>query len=123
MFITPFNITKNTKILMTQYKIMHRIIAVNLNLKKWKGIDYSTCELCDKEDTIEHFIYECKNTKNLWLSILTWWENAFEFTIPITIMEIIFGVPNENDNEHINFLNAMILYPKHYSIHFKEKKQ
>jgi hypothetical protein len=33
--------------------------------------------------------------KKLWLSIFAWWKTAFEFSIPITLMEIIVGVPNE----------------------------
>ena len=72
-------------------------------------IDYSTCDMCDNEDTIEYFIYECADSQKLWLSIFKWWKTAFEFSVPISIMRIIFGVPNENANEHLNFLNTVIL--------------
>ena len=37
IYETLFKLTKNSKVLMTQYKIIHRILAVNHNLKKWKN--------------------------------------------------------------------------------------
>ena len=70
IYETPFQITKNVKVLMVQYKIINRILAVNHNLKKWKRIEISTCELFNNEDTIEHFLYECEYTQQLWKSIL-----------------------------------------------------
>jgi hypothetical protein len=42
----PFVLTKNSKVLMTQYKIINRILAVNYNLKIWKKTDRELCESC-----------------------------------------------------------------------------
>jgi hypothetical protein len=123
IYETPFKITKNVKILMVQYKLIHRILAVNHNLKKWKRIDDDQCEVCGKCDTLEHFIYECPDTLALWVSINNWWKNQFEFKIPITILEIIFGIPNENGDNDINLLNTMILVAKYYIYIAKKKKE
>ena len=82
IYETPFHLTKNSKVLMVQYKIIHHILAINRNLKKWGKTTSSECEYCGKEETIEHFIYECVNTNPLWNSINTWWKNAFDFLNP-----------------------------------------
>ena len=52
-----FLLTKNLQVLMVQYKLIHRILAVNHNLKKWEKIESDRCDSCDQVDTIEHFIY------------------------------------------------------------------
>jgi hypothetical protein len=117
----PTRLTKNSKVLMTQYKIIHRIIAVNHNLKKWKRIDSDKCLSCDKIDTIEHFIYECPNTLQFWNTIHTWWKSAFLFSIPITLLEVIFGIPNEINDNTINIYNLVILQAKHYIYTSKKK--
>jgi hypothetical protein len=123
IYETPFQLTKNTKILIVQYQIIHRTLAVNHNLKKWKITNDSTCNSCGNKDTIEHFIYHCTDTLKIWEAILKWWKSEFEFTIPITILEVIFGIPNERDDKHINLLNAVILHAKYYIYYAKKKEE
>jgi hypothetical protein len=100
---------------------MHRILAVNHNLKKWKRIDSDKCLFCDKIDTIVHFIYECPDTLQFWNSIYTWWKSVFLFSVPITHLEVIFGMPNENNDNTINIYNLVLLQAKHY-IYISKKK-
>ena len=99
---------------MVQYKLVHHILAVNHNLKKWKRINSSECELCGSQDSLEHFIYECPTAKALWQNIHSWWKTEFDFSIPISILEVIFSVPNEIIDKHLNLLNYMILHAKYY---------
>jgi exonuclease III len=114
IYETPFLLTKNTKVLNTQYKIINRILAVGCNLKKWKITTNDECKDCKSKDTIEHFISECPTTKQLWKSIQNWWKNLFLFAIKISSLEIIFGLPNENKDSMIHVYNFVILYAKHY---------
>jgi hypothetical protein len=123
IYSTPFQLTRNSKVLMVQYKLIHRILAVNHNLKKWKRIDSDICDFCNEIDTIDHFIYHCETSSKLWQSILLWWKNSFEFSIPITALEIIFGIPNENNDHEINLLNTIILYGKYYIYTLKKQKK
>jgi hypothetical protein len=123
IYETPSTLTKNSKVLMVQYKLIHRILAVNHNLKKWKIRDNSTCNLCGEEETIEHFIFHCSDTTTLWASIMKWWKTEFEFSIPITILEVLFGIPNERNDKYINLLNVIILYAKHYIYYAKKKEE
>ena len=72
---------------------------------------------------LEHFIYDCTNTLDLWNSIMNWWKNEFEFIIPIIKLEIIFGVPNENKDSYINQLNTIILFAKFCIYNTKKEKK
>jgi endonuclease/exonuclease/phosphatase family metal-dependent hydrolase len=123
IYETPFTLSKNSKVLMVQYKLIHRILAVNHNLKKWKRIDNSACKLCGDEDTIEHFIFHCPDSTILWTSIMKWWKSEFEFSIPISILEVLFGIPNEINDKHINLLNVVILHAKYYIYYAKKKEE
>jgi hypothetical protein len=123
IYETPFILSKNSKVLMVQYKLIHRILAVNHNLKKWKRIDNSTCNLCGDEETIEHFIFHCPDSTTLWASIMKWWKSEFEFSIPITILEVLFGIPNEINDKYINLLNVVILHAKYYIYYAKKKRR
>ena len=107
---------------MTQYKIIHRTLAVGSNLKNWKITDSDKCTECNNTDTIKHFIYECPNTLQLWSSIQGWWKNIFYFSIPISSLEIIFGLPNQNKDNTIHIYNLVILYAKHYIYVHKKGK-
>jgi hypothetical protein len=122
IYETPFKLTKNSKVLMIQYKIIHRILAVNHNLKKWEKKENETCEFCSEIDTIEHFLYQCPKTLKLWDSIQMWWKINFQFKIHISILEIIFGLPNEDNEKTINLYNYVILYAKYY-IYITKKKE
>ena len=114
IYSTPVQITKNTKVTMMQYKILHRILAVNRNLKKWKVTESDLCHYCNHIDTIDHFLFLCPNTTLFWQSVFTWWKSLFEFSLNLTVLEIIFGIPNVNEDIIINMYNMVILYAKYY---------
>ena len=86
-----------------------------------KITDSDECNEYKSKDTIEHFIFECPNTLQLWTSIHAWWKNIFHFSIQITSLETIFGLPNENKDNTIHIYNLVILYAKHY-IYINKKK-
>jgi hypothetical protein len=122
IYETPNSLTKNSKILMTQYKIINRILAVNYNLKMWGKSDTDLCTACSQVETIEHFIYECPKTLTLWNAIQLWWKAIFQFSIKLSVLEIIFGIPNENKDNTINIYNYVILHAKYY-IYISKKQQ
>jgi hypothetical protein len=91
---------------MVQFKTVHRILVTNHNLHKWK---------ITERDTITHFLYDCNQTFDLWQSIMKWTDGTFDLYIPLTSHEIIFGIPNENEEQIIEFYNCMIYnYKKTY---------
>jgi hypothetical protein len=89
MYILPFKVTKATYIQSLQYKIMYKIINCNSWLKKIKVKENAKCRFCDQDETVEHFFYQCIDTKKYWKSILNWWnhldlmyvEELFEYSV------------------------------------------
>ena len=56
----PFLTTKNTKLIMLQFKINHNIIYTKDKLKKVNLISNDVCHLCEREKhTIKHMLLKC----------------------------------------------------------------
>ena len=45
VYLLPFNVTKETEMMMFQYKITHRILPTNSLLHKMKKVDCLTCPI------------------------------------------------------------------------------
>ena len=89
---------------------------------KWKIITDASCDFCKELDTIEHYIVLCACVCTFWHSIITWWEGIFHIKIPFTKHELLFGIPNENEEIVINHYNFIILNAKYY-IYFNKRQQ
>jgi hypothetical protein len=105
-----------------EYKIIHQILAVNYNLKIWGKSENNLCAACNQTENIEHFIYDYPKTSSLWNTFQLWWKSVFHFSIMLSALEIIFGIPNENNDNSINVYNYVILYTKYY-IYITQKIQ
>ena len=55
-------------------------------------------------------------------TIQLWWKTVFHFSIKLCVLEIIFGIPNENKDNSINVYNYVILHTKYY-IYITKKQQ
>jgi tRNA U34 5-carboxymethylaminomethyl modifying enzyme MnmG/GidA len=58
----------------------------------------------------------------MWKAIQTWWKTIFHFSIELSILEILFGIPNENKDNAINIYNYVILHAKYY-IYISKKQE
>jgi hypothetical protein len=113
VYLGPYKIPTDAKIISFHHKITHRIIACGSNLKKWKIKDSDKCSVCEEEDTIEHHFVECRETMKFWKHIYNWWQSITETTIPIHTYEILFLYPNENEDiltNQFNFVLSQGLY-------------
>ena len=106
---------------MTQFKIVHRILATNYNLQKWEIKSKHTCEDSNEIDTVEHFLFECKTVKLIWRSIFKWVKQVLNITLSLDKYEILFGIPNETEDTFIKYYNYIILYTKYYIYCHKKK--
>lgn len=115
IYCMSFNITRETKLQSFQYKIIHRIIACNKWLHNIKIKLCSTCEFCECDDNIQHFLLFCTKTKEFWNHWFNWWENTSSIDISNcdhTAECILFGYPGQNDI--ITVLNYCILIAKYF---------
>ena len=88
------NYIKLTILKWLQMKIVYRVIATNVVLKKMGIINCEQCTFCDEKDSIEHFLWQCYFTRRFWrLSenlISTNCETACN--IKITENLVLFGI-------------------------------
>ena len=72
----PFIVTKETKLMMFQYKIIHRILPTNSLLYKMKIVDSPTCPFCPPEIyTIWHLFIEYTQANLFWVLFQDWYGN------------------------------------------------
>ncbi len=122
IFLIPFTACRETKLQTFQYKIIHRIFPCNKWLYTVKVSDSPLCPICgDKEDTIVHFFASCNHVLLFWNSLVQWW-HELEFTVrkllPLTLQDIIFGLPCNNNEDRI--LNYTLILAKQYI--YEDKK-
>ena len=60
---------KEKKLKEFNFKVLHGIMPCGVNLKKWKIRNTSSCDVCDKEQTIVHLLFECEYISGLWAKV------------------------------------------------------
>ena len=130
IFTLPFKITLETRLRAFQYKIIHRTLPLNKWLYKCNLQNTPNCTFCLIHlETIEHLMWECNISRNIWLELWDWLKN----TIPYEMMnfmdkkDIILGSSKYSPcTEHI------LTYYKTFSLclqgnqsipHFQESNQ
>jgi hypothetical protein len=123
IYVNSNHLTHDTSIMNMQFKITHRIIACNYNLKIWKIKETNTCNNCNDIDTIEHFFVECPTTYIFWKYIFNWWAYTMHAYFHVDTYEILFGIPNERKEIVVSHINYIILHAKFYIYQNKKKQQ
>jgi predicted Zn-ribbon and HTH transcriptional regulator len=113
-------LTRDTTIIDFQFKITHRTLACGYNLKIWKINDSSECETCKDTDTIEHYLIYCKPVYEFWSFLLNWWSRTIKVIFRVDTYEILFGIPNDEQDTIISQFNYMLLMARFYI--YKSKK-
>jgi hypothetical protein len=116
IYTIPYSVTSDTKLISFQLKVTHRLLACKKNLCKWKIEDNSNCNHCDSDsiDSIEHFLVACPQAITIWDAILNWSATQLKVSFPIDTYDLIFGIPNPNEDTIIAQLNFILLHTKYY---------
>jgi hypothetical protein len=65
IFSESFSLSKINKLSCFQYKLIHRILALNPYLSKCKIKETELCSFCSEaKETYKHFLGDCNVTKN-----------------------------------------------------------
>lgn len=120
IYLRPFSTTRETKLQSFQYRLNHRIITCNRLLYKYKIKDSDLCSLCDLQDTLEHFFFQCPATRKFWTLVFQWIKAAADLDLSgLSIKEILMGVPQNHPQARkikLPSSNREILYPQATSI-------
>ena len=70
------------------------------------------CDICDSEDTIEHYIFQCNPVRIFWSKIEQWWNSTSTYPVVLTEKHILFGI--YYDLKYFVAINYIILLGKMY---------
>ena len=115
-FIIPYNATKESKLRLLQYKILHRIFPTNSLLSKMKIKESNTCEYCEKVDDIEHYFFHCTILKGYWKLVTARAYINTKKEVKLDPKNVIFGITKEQfpslTLKQVNMINYYILIGK-----------
>ena len=110
IYMIPFKCTSETKLRILQLKILHRILPTNSWLYKCNLIQTKNCTFCQMHvETIEHLLWDCFVTKNIWLQLFDWLKTLNFDIKPETSKDVILG-----DNQQVICLEHIKLIVKEY---------
>ena len=114
VYSLPFRVTKEVKLSIFQYKIIHNILYTNNILHKRKKKPQPYCPYCiNVEQTISHLLSSCYVAKWFWSEFTTWFNSISpEKKSSLSKYEIIYGVLD--DWSPCLTLNHLILIGKYF---------
>ena len=112
IYSLPFNVTKDTRLAIFQYKIIHHILPTNSTLFRDSIKEHNECHLCGERQALIHLFVTCPEARLFWSLFTNWWNSKNGDTIAIDKNEIIYGVIN-NFARHLG-LNLFVIIAKYY---------
>ena len=97
IYSLPFNVRKEVKLSVFQYKIVHNILYTNKILSKMKKNAHPFCTFCPSiEQMMVHLFFSCPVAESFWAEF-TAWHNSLskKKKSALTKKEIIYGVLND----------------------------
>ena len=111
----PFKITKETKLSIFQYKIIHNILPHGVLLHKMKIVNSPLCIHCDSLQTLFHMLVNCIVIQKFWFEVISWWENhSGECLLIDDLRTMMYGYNPEDPKMHI--FNYYILLGKRHIV-------
>ena len=112
-----FRMTKETKLNIFQFKLIHNILPHRALLHKMKIVDSSSCLDCGEEETLRHLIVSCPSLSTFWSKVFSWWNSNSTCVAFFDEIKILYGY-NAADSKFF-LLNYYILIAKFHI--FKQK--
>ncbi|XP_058725547.1 uncharacterized protein LOC131596827 [Vicia villosa] len=64
--------TARPRALITLWIACHGKLPTRSRLCRFGIVNYATCCFCLKDETIDHILFECKDTRQIWQKVLDW---------------------------------------------------
>ena len=110
-FTLPYSITRDTKLQTFQYAILNNILPCQALLFRWGIAENKSCLYCNMYDSLSHHLYECNEVNLFWKQLIKWVKNNLNAQIPLSRVDVLFGIPQLNDSL-IHCMNLLILLGK-----------
>ncbi len=112
IFNIPYVLVRDTKVQNLQYKILHRFFPCNYILNKWYPEMEKYCMYCKREETLEHYFYECSTLTSFWNSFFKWWYSVCRIRIELHCLDIVLCIQNASKDSMLDNLNYCLLQAK-----------
>lgn len=109
VYRTPFLCTKFTKLIVFQFKLLHRRLATNSFLTKINLKDNEQCTFCQNDkETLIHLFWTCEISTLFWQGFKQWAINRGELSSNTNLSPyLVLGLkPNKNKSINLYFLIA-----------------
>ena len=107
--------TKESKLRLLHFKILHNIYPSNVHLFKMKIKETDQCEYCGETDYIEHLFINCARLRGYWENVAKEINMRLNINLKLTDLNILFGITGQNQNyskKQIRIINHIILIAK-----------
>ena len=112
--------TSETKLLATQFKIIHNITNCKSNLYKWEISNSDLCDFCAtaKKDDLFHSLGECESTNHFLSNVFSRLDPQKSFCKDIALEEFVFGVEKPALNTIFLVIKKYILNVRTYKLNY-----
>ena len=107
---------KEIKLKEFNYKLLHGILPCNKNLMKWKIRMNDECDVCQREQSIKHLLFECVYVKPLWEVV----EKICDFEITF---DKILGIEECHSQDRILTLVSFLVYKEWLLFSLADKRR
>ena len=119
-----YKTTLDNKLREFAFKILHKILVTNKELKHFKIKNEDICSQCMNPDSVEHTFLECPVNVKFYQEILSWFNTFNSTQINLSAEQILFqnySLPAINDDLRRQ-LDLLILFIKKYIYSCKIKE-
>lgn len=108
-----YRATRETKLQSLHFKIINRVVPCNKFLKQIRVKNSDLCDLCNQEDSLPHFFFECSSVGNFLASICRWFDGVENLALStLSIKHFMFGVPPSFHKERV--VNFILMHTKFF---------
>ena len=115
-FFSIIDHTKESKLKMLHYKIIHNIYPTNISLFKMKLKNTRNCETCQVLDSLSHFFVKCRLVTRFWDHVLAWIYRKWNVRLKLSTIDILLGILSSKHPEitliKVRAINECILLGK-----------
>ena len=114
-FLIAFESTKEARLRVLHFKILHNILPTNILLKKMGIKTSELCDFCGELEVIEHMLIYCPKLRGFWEMVFNIIFIRTKLRIERSNANILFGINRDSisgSQKHYRIINHIILIAK-----------
>ena len=113
VYMLPFKILKDPKLIMFQVKVIHNILPTQSSLFHARITDSEVCPLCNRESqSLRHMLITCSVSSSFWTIFSNWWQEKFNQRLTLSESTVLYGWHKESSNWEV--LNYCLIVAKYH---------